>query len=202
VSEKQRMRSEDDAGLVSRCRRGNPDAFEILVERHQKKMLNLAYRVTGDYDEACEVTQEAFISAYRAVRGFKGDAKFSTWMASITINHARNHMRQARSRARHEVVSLDDPVETEGGRVLHDPPSGEPGAMDRLEQMEVREKVRDCVGALESEYREVLVLRDMEGFSYEEIGDILKVPDGTVKSRLHRARSSVKECLKRAMGRL
>ena len=202
MSEKDRMRSEDDAGLVSRCQRGNPDAFEILVERHQKKMLNVAYRVTDDYDEACEVTQEAFISAYRAIKGFKGNAKFSTWMTSITINHARNRMRQRRSRAMHEIVSLDDPAETGNGLVLHDPPSREAPAIDQLEQAEIRAQVRECVGALDEEYREVLVLRDMEGFSYQEICDILKMPDGTVKSRLHRARGSVKDCLKRAMGHL
>jgi RNA polymerase sigma-70 factor, ECF subfamily len=202
VSKKNRMKSEDDAGLVSRCQRGNTDAFEILVERHQKKMLNVAYRVTGDYDEACEVVQEAFFSAYRAIRGFKGDAKFSTWLTSITINHARNRVRQTQSRSRHEVVSLDDPVETDTGHMRYDPPSQELSAMDRLERTEVRMKVQGCVDALGNEYREVLVLCDMEEFSYNEIGSILKIPDGTVKSRLYRARSSVKDCLKKVMGHL
>lgn len=202
VSEKDRMKSEDDVGLVSRCQKGNMDAFEILVERHQKRMLNVAYRVTGNYEEACDVVQEAFLSAYRAIKGFKGDARFSTWMTSITMNHARNRMRQVQSRSRHEVAYLDDPIETQDGHVRYDPPSQEPPAVDRLEQMEVREKVQKCVGTLEGEYREVLVLRDMEGFSYEEIGGILKIPDGTVKSRLYRARSAVKDCLKRAMGHL
>ena len=202
MSEKSRMRSDDDSGLVARCQKGSVDAFEILVERHQKKMLNVAYRVTGDYDDACEAVQEAFLAAYRSIRGFKGNAKFSTWLTSITLNHARNRVRQAWSRARHEAVSLDDPVETGSGSLLYDPPSREDSAIDRLERVEVREKVSECVGALEDEYREVLVLRDMEGYSYDEIGGILKVPDGTVKSRLYRARSAVKDCLKKAMGDL
>jgi RNA polymerase sigma-70 factor, ECF subfamily len=202
VSEKSRMDSEDDTGLVSRCQRGNIDAFGILVERHQKRMLNVAYRVIGDYDEACEVVQEAFFSAYRAIKGFKGDAKFATWLTSITINHARNRVRQTQSRSRHEVVSLDDPVETDTGHISYDHASGEQSAMDRLEQKEVRIKVQECVNALDNEYREVLVLRDMEEFSYDEIGNILRIPGGTVKSRLYRARSSVKDCLKRVMGLL
>lgn len=196
------MKSDDDAGLVSRCRRGDVDAFEILVERHQKRMLNVAYKMTGDYHEACEVVQEAFLSAYRSIKGFRGDAKFSTWLTGITVNHAKNRLRQIQVRSGHEVVSLDDPGESGTRGIPFDPPSREIPAIDRLEQMEVRAKVRECVGALDNEYREVLVLRDMEGFSYEEIRDVLGVPDGTVKSRLYRARCAVKDCLKRVMGDL
>jgi RNA polymerase sigma-70 factor, ECF subfamily len=72
--------ADDDAEFVSRCQRGNIDAFEVLVARHQKKMLNIVYRITGDYDDACEVVQEVFLSAYRAINKFRGNAKFSTWL--------------------------------------------------------------------------------------------------------------------------
>jgi RNA polymerase sigma-70 factor (ECF subfamily) len=184
MDEKDRILADDDAEFVSRCQRGDIDAFEVLVKRHQKKMLNIVYRITGDYDDACEVVQEAFLSAYRAIRKFRGDAKFSTWLTGITVNHAKNRLRQTQSRSYHEVVSIDDPVETEIS------------AIEQLEQKEVQEKVQECIGGLDKDQREVLVLRDIEEFSYDEIGRILKIPGGTVKSRLSRARNALKDCLK------
>jgi RNA polymerase sigma-70 factor, ECF subfamily len=194
--EKDRIPADDDTEFVSRCQRGDIDAFEVLVTRHQKKMLNIVYRITGDYDDACEVVQESFLSAYRAIRKFRGDAKFSTWLTGITVNHAKTRLKQTQSRSYHEVVSLDDPVETESGQITLDPPSREASAIEQLEQKEVQEKVQECIGGLDKDQRAVLVLRDIEEFSYDEIGRILKIPDGTVKSRLSRARDALKDCLK------
>ena len=194
--EKDRVPADDDTEFVSRCQRGDIDAFEVLVTRHQKKMLNIVYRITGDYDDACEVVQESFLSAYRAIRKFRGDAKFSTWLTGITVNHAKNRLKQTQSRSYHEVLSLDDPVETESGQITLDPPSQEASAIEQLEQKEVQEKVQECIGGLDKDQRAVLVLRDIEEFSYDEIGRILKIPDGTVKSRLSRARDALKDCLK------
>jgi RNA polymerase sigma-70 factor (ECF subfamily) len=196
IDEKDRIPADDDAEFVSRCQKGDLDAFEVLVKRHQKKMLNIVYRITNDYDDACEVVQEAFLSAYRAIEKFRGDAKFSTWLTGITVNHAKNRLRQTQSRSYHEVVSIDDPVETESGQLDHDPPAQEASAIEQLEQKEVQEKVQECIGGLDKDQREVLVLRDIEDFSYDEIGHILKIPDGTVKSRLSRARDALKDCLK------
>lgn len=200
LDEKKRASKDDDAEHVIQCQKGHIDAFQILVERHQKKMINIAYRMTGDYDEACDIAQEAFLSAYRAIKKFRGEAKFSTWLTGITINHAKNRLRQLRSQSYHEVVSLDDPLETETGLLARDPPSRETPAIEQLEQKEVQAKVQGCINTLDTEYKQVLVLRDIEGFSYEEIGDILKIPDGTVKSRLYRARDGVKNCLKKILG--
>jgi RNA polymerase sigma-70 factor (ECF subfamily) len=195
---KKRASTDDDAEYVIQCQKGHVDAFEMLVERHQKKMINIAYRMTGNYDEACDITQEAFLSAYRAIRKFRGEAKFSTWLTGITINHAKNRLRQMQSQSYHEVVSLDDPAETASG--TYDPPSREVPALEQLEQKEVQAKVQGCINILDNEYKQVLVLRDIEGFSYEDIGAILKIPDGTIKSRLYRARDSVKNCLKKILG--
>jgi len=196
MDEKDRLQMDDDSEFVSRCQRGDIDAFEVLVKRHQKKMLNIVYRITGNYDDACEVVQEAFLSAYRAINKFRGDAKFSTWLTGITVNHAKNRLRQTQSRSYHEVVSIDDPVETESGQLAYDPPAQEASAIERLEQKEVQEKVQECIGGLDKDQRDVLVLRDIEEFSYDEIGLILKIPDGTIKSRLFRARDALKNCLK------
>ncbi len=197
-----RMTDDEDAAYVLLCKKGDTDAFEVLVERHQKRMLNLAYRITGDYDEACDVVQEAFLSAYRAIRSFRGESKFSTWLYGIVVNHARNRIQQAKSRLRHETRSIDDPIEMKNGSLSRQVPDCGESAVEELEKREVEKKVQECIGSLDGEHREVLVLRDIQGFSYEEIGDMLKLPEGTVKSRLFRARATLKDCLVRVLGDL
>lgn len=194
--------ADDDAGLVTRSRQGDLDAFEQLVTKHQKRMLNIAYRLIGDYDEACEVVQDAFVSAHRNIRTFRGDSKFTTWLTTITVNLSKNRLKQLISRKGHEAYSLDDPVETNDGKVTIDPLSKDPSVLDRLEKSDVQSRVRNCIKALDPAFREVLVLRDLQDLSYEEIGNLLKLHGGTVKSRLFRAREMVKDCLKRVMGEL
>lgn len=200
IDDPNRPAREADFEIVARCRKGDIEAFGSLVEKYQKKMLNVAYRMVGDYQEACEVTQEAFLSAYRAIKKFRGEASFSTWMTGIVLNQARNRLKQIKTRSRYEGRSLNDPVETEEGSVLQDPPSGELSADEQMEKRDMETAVRDCIGSLDPEFREVLVLRDLQEFSYEEIGDILKIPEGTVKSRLFRAREIFRERLKRRAG--
>jgi RNA polymerase sigma-70 factor (ECF subfamily) len=193
---------DDDLPLVLSCQKGEMDAFEALVEKYQKKMLNLSYRMTGNYEEACEVVQDAFLSAYRSIKKFRGEARFSTWLYTIVVNLSKNRMKQVKARGRREVYSIDAPVETEEGSRSIDPPDQGPSVLEELEQKETDARVQGCISGLEPEYREVLVLRDIQGFSYDEIRDILKIPDGTVKSRLFRARDALKECLKRVLGDL
>ena len=194
--------SDDDAALVSSAQAGDLHAFEQLVTRHQKKMLNIAYRLIGDYDDACEVVQDAFVSAHKNITTFRRDAKFKTWLTTITLNLSKNRLKQIRSRQGHEANSLNDPIRTDDGTMNMDPPSKEPSVLDRMEQSDIRARVQNCIKALDTDFREVLVLRDMQEFSYEEIGNMLKVREGTVKSRLFRARDMVKDCLKRLMGEL
>lgn len=196
------IEADDDTDFVARCRRGDTEAFAVLVRRHQKKMLNVAFRVIGDYDEACDVTQEAFLSAYLAIGKFRGDAKFFTWLCSIVLNHARSHMTQKTARSRREAGSLDDPVKSKDGAFLNEALYHEGGIVERLEKRELEAKVQECIGSLDSEQKEVLVLRDIQGFSYEEISVMLKLPDGTVKSRLFRARNALKDVLCRVLGDL
>jgi RNA polymerase sigma-70 factor (ECF subfamily) len=193
---------DDDAGLVARSRQGDLDAFEQLVTRHQKRMLNIAYRLIGDYDEACEVVQDSFVSAHRNIKRFRGVSKFTTWLTAIALNLSKNRLKQLKSRQGHEAYSLDDPVETNDGEMTIDPPSKDPSVLDRLEKRDVQSRVQDCIKALDPDFREVLVLRDLQDLSYEEVGSLLKLNGGTVKSRLFRAREMVKDCLKRVMGEL
>ena len=193
---------DEDREIVSLCQGGDVDAFEVLVQRHQKRMLNISYRIIGNYDEACEIVQEAFISAYKNIKGFKGEAKFSTWLYAICINLSKNRLRQVRTRLHREPYSVGNPIQVANGQIAGDPPSSDPSPLDRLEERDIQQKVQGCINALDAEFKEVLILRDIQGFSYDEISDMLKIPEGTVKSRLFRAREGIRDCLKQTMGDL
>ncbi|NTW17796.1 MAG: sigma-70 family RNA polymerase sigma factor [Syntrophaceae bacterium] len=200
--ERNRIIEDDDAGFVARSRQGDTEAFAVLVRRHQKKMLNVAYRMIGDYDEACDVVQESFLSAYRAIGKFRGDARFSTWLCGIVLNHARNHLKQKNARSGNEEISLDEPAGASEETLLNTVRSGGESIIECLEKKELSANVQVCISALDGEQREVLVLRDIQEYSYAEIGVMLKLPEGTVKSRLFRARNALKESLLRIFGDL
>jgi RNA polymerase sigma-70 factor, ECF subfamily len=194
------LATDDDSQYVVLCQQGDTEAFAVLVERHQKKMLNIAYRMTGNYDDACDVVQEAFLAAFRAINKFKGEAQFSTWLYRIVINHTKNRLKQVQSLKYHEQSSMDDFGEE--GRAFCQPCAAEKCPDEQMVQQEREAQVQHCISGLDNEYREVLVLRDIQGFSYEEIRDVLQIPDGTVKSRLSRARNALKDCLIRIIGDL
>ena len=175
--------ADEDGSLVRSAQQGDLRAFEALVEKYQKKMLNLAYRLLGDYEEACDTVQEAFLSAFRAVGKFRGEAKFSSWLYRIVLNQARNRLKQIASRERHHSMSLDDPLGPGSERLETHLPSQESSVLAQLEKKEIEEKIQECIKQLDEGFREVLVLRDIMGHSYEEIQQTLKLPDGTVKSR-------------------
>ena len=202
IDNKKLMTADEDIEYVVLCQKGDMEAFEVLVERHQRKMLNIAYRMMGDYDEACDVTQEAFLSAYRNMKKFKAEAKFSTWLYRIVINYSKNRLKQLRNIAKREGVSINDSgeIKIEGALCQSSANDTNPGA--QMEKREREAQVQKCITSLDEEYREVLVLRDIQGLSYEEIKDILKIPDGTVKSRLSRARNALKDCLVKVVGDL
>lgn len=195
--------SESDERLVAACRRGDVEAFGRLVEKYQKKMLNVAWRMIGDYEAACETVQETFLAAYRHIGKFRGDAGFSTWLYEICLNQAKNRLKKEKSLSSRRGPSLDDPAAMgEGGDLGREAFGGGPLPDEQLERKEIQDKVQACIGALDKEYREVLILRDIQGMSYEEIGGILRLPEGTVKSRLFRARDALKDRLKKVFGEL
>jgi len=200
ISREQNM--DADTTLVASAQQGDLSAFETLVARHQKRMLNVAFRIIGDYEDACEVVQDAFVSAYRNLKGFRQESKFTTWLTAITVNLSKNRLKRVAIRQKREPVSLDAPIMTNDGRVTPDPPSKEPSVLDLMEKQDMKKRLQDCIHELAPDFREVLVLRDMQDFSYDEISGMLKVAAGTVKSRLFRARESVKDCLKKTMGDL
>jgi RNA polymerase sigma-70 factor (ECF subfamily) len=171
-----------DAECVRRLQRGQTEAFGVLVERHQRNIFNLLYRMLGDYDDAAEVSQEAFLSAYRSIKSFRGDASFSTWLYRIAVNHANT---------RRKSVAL---AQQRTARIESLEPAGDGAAdpADALERKEMRERVQAALNGLDAEDAAIILLRDLQDVSYEAVADILKVPIGTVKSRLHRARRALK----------
>jgi RNA polymerase sigma-70 factor (ECF subfamily) len=202
MTRRERSGPDEDISIVISVREGRVDEFERLVEKYQKRMLNIAYRMTGSYEDASEVVQDAFLSAYRNLSGFKGMSRFSTWLCTIVINLSRNRIQQMKAAQQHEKYSIDDPVETAEASLARDLASGEPSVVEKLEREEIRKRVQDCIGRLETEFREVIVLRDIQGFSYEEMAGMLKIAAGTVKSRLFRARDALKNCLQKVLGEL
>lgn len=193
---------DEDTDIVVSVRKGNVDEFEKLVQKYQKMAFNVAYRIIGSDEDACEVVQDAFLSGYRNLAGFKGTSKFSTWLCSIVINLSKNRIFKMNAENRHEQYSLDDPAETDEGPIGREVSSAEPSVLDKLEREEVRKRVQDCISGLEREFREVIVLRDIQGFSYDEVAGMLDIAEGTVKSRLFRARDAVRDCLRKVTGEL
>ncbi len=171
-----------DAECVRKLQRGETDAFETLISRHQKTIFNLVYRMLGDYDEAAETSQEAFLSAYRAIGNFRGEANFSTWLYRIALNHATTRRKSLNTRQQRSV-----PIEyTEPASDPH------PGPAETMEKKEIRQRVQQALNRLDPDDAAVILLRDLQDVPYEEIGRVLELPIGTVKSRLHRARQALK----------
>lgn len=201
MKEKEKI-SDEDSELISLCKKGDIVAFEALVNKHQKRMFNIAYRMTGNYEDACEIAQDAFVSAYRNIKNFEEKARFSTWLYAIVINLTKNHIKQLKSLGKYGCLSIDDPIAADDGEIKIEIASNEPSALERLEEKDIQERVQECISRLNIEYRDIIILRDINGFSYEEIGNMLNIPDGTVKSRLSRAREAIKDCLKKIFGDL
>ncbi len=172
----------DDAECVRRVQRGDSGCFEILVKRHQKATFNLIYRLLGDYDEAAEVAQEVFLSAYKSIKQFRGQAHFSTWLYRIAFNHASTR-RKSLKLAEQRYVPLDN-TDIVGENPI-DPAKS-------AEQKEIQQRVQQALNSLDKEEAMVILLRDLQDVPYDEVAAILGIPMGTVKSRLHRARQSLK----------
>ncbi len=164
----------DDGALARRAADGDPEAFAELVRRHEGRVYSIALRMTGREEDARDAAQDAFVSAYRRLSSFRGDAAFTTWLHRVTVNATYDLLRK-RSRAPEPVA---DVPETAAASLEEDP------AGRVAQQLEVRE----ALALVPEEYRAVLVLRDMEDLPIEEVAEILGVPVGTVKSRCHRAR--------------
>ena len=185
----------DDAALVARAQGGDGAAFDLLVRRHQQIVFAVALRMLGDRDEAEDVAQDVFVRAYRAIGSFRREAKLSTWLVSIAMNLCRNRRRWWARRKRVIVASLDEPVETEKGAVEHAVADPAPGPRHQAESAERERHIMAALLQLSEVDRTMIVLRDLQGHSYEEIAEIAGCQLGTVKSRLSRARVQLRALL-------
>lgn len=177
----------DDEQLVAASKRGDQDAFALLVQRYQRRVFNLVYRMLQQYEEASEVTQEAFLAAWQGLPSFRGDARFSTWLYRVAYNcslkqleqHKRDRTLQAALQADHLLERLTEDDSADVAMEIHD------------RQAFVQEQL----SLLPAKYRIVLILRHLQEMTYEEMAEILTVPIGTIKTHLFRARNLLKERL-------
>ncbi len=180
-----------DAELVRRAQRGNTNAFEELVRRYERKVYNIAYRLLGDEEEATEALQDTFLRAYRFIKKFKFKSSFYTWLYRIATNVSLSRLAR---RKKQDTVSLDMPLK-ESENILLEIPDEEHSPERAFQQKMLREKIQEAVASLPEDYRTVVVLRDLEGLSNEEVSRVLRLSVAAVKSRLHRGRLVLRQRL-------
>jgi RNA polymerase sigma-70 factor (ECF subfamily) len=178
---------QDDTQLVKASRHGNQDAFALLVQRHQRRVFNLSLHLLQDYEDASEVTQEAFLAAWQGLPSFRGEARFAIWLYRITYHCCLRQLeRRKREGNLQAVIEVEQILES-----MHK----EQQAEDILERRDRQAMVREQMEQLPSQYRMVLILRHLQEMTYEEMADILSMPVGTIKTHLFRARNLLKKRL-------
>ena len=179
--------TETDQQLVERVQRGDSRAFDLLVRKYQHKIVSVIGRYVSDWSEAQDVSQEAFLRAYRAIQAFRGDSAFYTWMYRIAINTAKNYLVSQGRRPPTDDIQIDDAVIHEGSMRLRETATPEREMM----RQEIEQTVFATVEALPEELRVAITLREVDGLSYEEIAETMNCPIGTVRSRIFRAREAI-----------
>lgn len=178
--------------LVERAKKGDESAFEALVTENEKRIYNLCRRLTGNPEDAAELTQEAFLNAWRGLGRFQGESSFSTWLYRLASNACIDFLRKEKRRQSLSMtVSLDDEEEARQVELPDERYTPE----RELERIEVRQAVEAGLEKLTPEHRQVLVMREINGLSYAEIGGVLGLEEGTVKSRIARARNALRKVL-------
>ncbi len=178
---------DSDQELVKRVQQGDKKAFDLLVIKYQHRIAGLVSRFISDSHEVQDVTQEAFIKAYRALGNFRGDSQFYTWLYRIAINTAKNYLVSRNRRPPGVDVDIEDAVYYDGGRSLKDNASPERNMMSE----QLMTAVNNAIKQLPEDLRAALTLREYDGLSYEEIAEVMDCPVGTVRSRIFRAREAV-----------
>jgi RNA polymerase sigma-70 factor (ECF subfamily) len=183
------MRGRSDRELIRLVRSGRSEAFNEIVERYQDKIFNAVYRQVGNVTDASDIVQHVFMNAYRKLGSFKEESNLGTWLYRIAFNQSVTFFRE---RGRKRAVSMnissgDDEISVE--------PVTESGPSDATARGELQARIQEALQTLDEESRQIVILREFEGHSYEEIAEILEIPLGTVRSKLHRARLALKEKL-------
>ncbi len=182
----------DEASLVTELQAGSDAAFDWLVTHYHACVYNLAYGILGDPADASDVTQEVFLRAFRGIRGFRRGSSLKTWLYRISVRQALNH-RRWRWRHHRERISIDAERESHGS--LLELKDAEATPFEQLAAREVQATVRRALAGVPTLFRSAVILRDLEGLSYEEVAEVLEVSVGTVKSRILRGRRLLKEIL-------
>ncbi len=183
----------DEKTLITQAQSGDVAAFEALVSEYQKKIFSIAYRMLQNQEDAADLTQEILVKVFKNLNRFKGDSKFSTWIYRVATNACLDELKK--SHRKYTAYSLDKELETEDGSLLTEVRDERPTPEAVAEKKAVQKAVQAAIGKLNEDHRSVIVLRDLQGFSYEEIAKVLQCSVGTVKSRINRARSNLKKIL-------
>jgi len=183
-----------DSELIADCLQGQTDAFGQLVTRYQERLFGTLVTMLGSAEDARDVAQDAFVQAYQKLESFRGQSAFYSWLFRIALNSSVDHHR----RQRRPTVSIDAAREQSGAEPTDLHPETSPSF--GIERTERQKLVQLALSKLSPEYREVLVLKEMEDLKYEEIATLVKIPVGTVRSRIHRGRAELKDILERLLG--
>lgn len=188
---------QSDLALVKRVQAGERKAFDVLVLKYQQKVINLALRFVRDHHTAMDISQEAFIKAYRGLKNFRGDSAFYTWLYRITINTAKNHVVTQSRRLPANDIDAQDAEQYSGADKLHE--SGTPDK--EMEKDDVHNAIIRAIEELPNDLRIAITLREIEGFTYDQISEAMECPIGTVRSRIFRAREAIEAKVSPLMGR-
>jgi RNA polymerase sigma-70 factor (ECF subfamily) len=183
-----------DSALIESFLAGDERAFDLLVNRYKNKVFNICFRMLGDYEEANDSAQETFIKVFRTLKGFRFRSSFSTWLYRITVNTCKNKLSSLKYRFNRMMVRLDKPNPKTGGSIEVQSKGTNPH--NSLERRERELFIQRALDSLPKEQKMVVVLRDVEGLSYEEVARVTGLARGTVKSKLSRARDRLREKLK------
>lgn len=182
--------SENEKILLEKAKRGDIEAFELLIERYQKKVFTIALKMLGNYDDASELAQEALIKVFKSIKNFKEESSFSTWIYRIVTNTCLDELRKRKKR---QVIYIDEDISNADGEIKREIVDHSMTPEYITEKKELKKAVNEAIMSLSEEHRTVIILRDIQGMSYEEIAKITNCPEGTIKSRINRARLSLKE---------
>jgi RNA polymerase sigma-70 factor (ECF subfamily) len=183
----------DERHMIEKARDGDLSAFDSLIRRYEDQVFSVAFRLVGNEDDAADVAQEVFLACFRHLKSYRGDSKLSTWLHRITVNMVKNLWSRRKRQGSDVTASLeegDDPDDPPPIEMIADPA---PNPRRLAAGSEIAEVIESKLLEIEPEFREVIVLRFVEGLSYEEIADVTKEPLGTVKSRIFRARRALKD---------
>ncbi len=180
--------------LIEKSQQGDIESFELLIKEHQQIAFNIAYRMLGNIEDAKDISQDAFIKIYKSLNTFKGDSSFSTWLYRIVTNTCLDELRKRKKR---NTISYDNTIKTDDGEIDRNIPDTGDTPEEIVSKNESQRAIIKSINKLSEQHKIVIVLRDIKGFSYEQIGEILNCPEGTIKSRISRARIALRTLLEK-----